>query len=112
MKKYDFVSTRDLKNNTNKILHAAERGSTIIITRYGKPVATIKPFQENDLKEAKYSLYQQIKQKIGEEQPQLLTMNREELKELNNELSAKVNRFSTWEEMDRRAKGDEYGLSR
>jgi prevent-host-death family protein len=112
MKNYNFISTRDLKNNTNKILHAAEGGSTIIVTRYGKPVATIKPFQENDLKEKKHSLYQKIKQKISKQQPQLLTMSNEELKNLNDEISAKVNRFSSWEEMDRTAKGDQYGLSR
>lgn len=111
MKKYGFISTRDLKNNTNKILHAAEKGKSYVVTRYGKPVATINPFQEKDLKE-EHSLYQKIKQHIGQQQPQLLTMSDEELKNLNNEISAKVNHFSSWEEMDRAAKGDQYGLSR
>lgn len=50
MKKFAFISTRDLKNNTNKILYAAEAGNTIIVTRHGKPVATIRSFQEKDLK--------------------------------------------------------------
>lgn len=108
----NFISTRDLKNYTNKILHAAEKGSTIIVTRYGKPVATIKPFQENDLKAEKLSLYHKIKQRISEEQPELLKMNNQQLKKLNDEISVKVNRFTSWEEMDRAAKGDEYGLSR
>jgi prevent-host-death family protein len=112
MKNFGFISTRDLKNYTNKILHAAEEGSTIIVTRYGKPVATIKPFQEHDLKEEKLSLYQKVKQHISKQQPQLMTMSNEELKKLNDKISSKVKHFPTWEEMDRTAKGDEYGLSR
>jgi len=112
MKNYSFISTRDLKNCTNKILHAAEEGSTIIVTRYGKPVATIKPFQEHDLIEEKPSLYQKVRQQIGKQQPHLLTMSNEELRKLNNSISAKINRFPTWKEMDKAAKGDAYGLSR
>lgn len=72
MKNYEFVSTRDLKNKTSKILHAAEKGNNIIVTRYGKPVATIKPFQESDLQVDKRSLYEKTRQYIGKQQPQLL----------------------------------------
>jgi len=36
-------------------------------------------------------------------------MSKEELKKLNGIISARV---SSWEEMDRSAKSDEYGLSR
>ncbi|RJX27661.1 MAG: type II toxin-antitoxin system prevent-host-death family antitoxin [Dethiobacter sp.] len=113
MEKINFISTRELKNKTNEILHAAEKGGTIVVTRYGKPVATIKSFRENDLKEEKYSLlYEKIRQHIGEKHPQLLAMTKEELQNLNNEISGKVGNFSTWQEMDRAAKGDHYGLSR
>jgi prevent-host-death family protein len=112
MKNYSFISTRDLKNCTNKILHAAEEGHTIVVTRYGKPVATIKPFQGNDLKVEKLSLYQKVKLQIGKQLPQLLEMSKEDLRKLNDEISAKIDHFPTWEEMDRTAKGDDYGLSR
>lgn len=109
---YNFVSTRDLKNNTNKILRVAEDGRTIIVTRHGKPVATIKPFKDKDLKDVKVSLYHKVKSEIGQQHPELLKMSKAELKKLNDELSAKVNIFSSWEEMDRASKGDKYGLSR
>ncbi|GAB6273553.1 MAG: type II toxin-antitoxin system prevent-host-death family antitoxin [Peptococcaceae bacterium] len=112
MPEINFISTRELKNKTNEILHIAEKGGIIIVTRYGKPVATIKSFQENDLKEKKHSaLYRKIREQIGEKHPQLLAMTREELQNLNDELSSMVKGFSSWQEMDRAAKGDYYGLS-
>jgi len=112
MPEINFVSTRELKNKTNKIVHIAEKGGVIIVTRYGKPVAVIKSFQENDLKEKKHgALYQNIRQQIGEKCPELLTMTKEELRNLNDELSGMVKGFSSWQEMDRVAKGDHYGLS-
>lgn len=58
MRNYEFISTRDLKNKINKVLRSAEEGRTIIVTRYGQPVATIKPFQEKDLPIKKRSLRQ------------------------------------------------------
>ncbi len=113
MQNINFITTRELKNKTNEILHATEKGNLIIVTRYGKPVATIKPFQENDLKEqSRSSLYQVIRSQIGQKHPQLLTMSKEELRKLNDEISGKVKGFSSWQEMDRAAKGDFYGFSR
>jgi prevent-host-death family protein len=112
MQKINFVRTRELKNKTNEVLHVAEKGGIIIVTRYGKPVATIKSFQENDLKEKKHnSLYQKTRQHIGKKYPQVLAMIKEELHILNDEISSKVRAFSTWQSMDRAAKGDYYGLS-
>lgn len=113
MQKVNFISTRELKNKTNEVLHVAEKGGIIIVTRYGKPIATIKLFQESDLKEARHdSLYQRTRQYIEEKHPQLLAMTEEELQNLNNEISDKVRKFSTWQDMDKAAKGDYYGLSR
>jgi antitoxin (DNA-binding transcriptional repressor) of toxin-antitoxin stability system len=113
MQKVNFISTRELKNKTNKILYAAEKGGIIIVTRYGKPIATIKLFQESDLKEARHdSLYQKTRHYIEEKHPQLLAMTEEKLRNLNNEISDKARKFSTWQDMDRAAKGDYYGLSR
>ncbi len=110
----NFISTRELKNKTNEILRATETGKLIVVTRYGKPVATIKPFQESDLigGENRTSLYQKIRRQIGQKHPELLTMTKEELRQLNDEISGKVKGFSSWQEMDRAAKGDFYGISR
>lgn len=110
----NFISTRELKNKTNEILHATQTGNLIVVTRYGKPIATIKPFQESDLIGGKNraSLYQKIRKQIGQKHPALLTMTKEELRQLNDQISEKVKGFSSWQEMDRIAKGDFYGFSR
>lgn len=108
----NFVNTRDLKNKTNEILRAAEQNISIIVTRHGKPIATIKPFSPEDLQEPRRSLYQQAKDAIAQEDPELLTMTDEELKQLNDRISQKVVAFSSWQEMDKAVKGDYYGLSR
>ncbi|MBE3588534.1 MAG: type II toxin-antitoxin system prevent-host-death family antitoxin [Thermoanaerobacteraceae bacterium] len=110
----NFVSTRELKNKTNEILRATETGNLIVVTRYGKPVATIKPFQESDLTgdKSSSSLYQKIRRQIGQKHPQLLAMTKEELRQLNDKISGKVKEFPSWQEMDRAAKGDFYGFSR
>jgi len=41
-----FVHVRDLKNRTASPLREAEKGETLIVTRRGKPVATLKHFEE------------------------------------------------------------------
>ena len=43
------ASVRELKNQTTKLLRKVEKGTLVIVTRRGKPVATLKPFEEQDL---------------------------------------------------------------
>lgn len=113
MGEINFVNTRDLKNKTSQILRAAEKGKIIIVTRHGQPVATIKPFQERDLDERQHdSIYQKLRANIAQRYPALLAMAPEELRHLNDEISQKVRGFASWQEMERTAKGDRYGLSR
>jgi prevent-host-death family protein len=40
------VSAYEAKTHLPRLLRAAERGETVIITRHGKPVAQIGPVQE------------------------------------------------------------------
>ena len=49
------VSAYEAKTHLPRLLRAAERGETVIITRHGKPVAQLGPVQERggfDLAEA------------------------------------------------------------
>ncbi len=52
-----YSGNRDLKNKTNELLRLAASGKKIIVTRYGKPVATLKPFEAEDLIDQNLSLY-------------------------------------------------------
>ena len=56
-----FATVRDLKNQTTSLIREAERGKTVVVTRRGKLVATLKPFEQRDLdlKKVRYptSLY-------------------------------------------------------
>ncbi len=106
-----YSGTRDLKNKTNELLRLAASGKKIIVTRYGKPVATLKPFEAEDLIDQSLSLYEQLKGSIVADSPELAALNREDLRELNDQLSKKVKGFATWQQMDRAAKGDRYDLS-
>jgi len=107
-----YASTRELKNKTNELLRFAASGKKIIVTRYGKPVATLKPFEADDLIEQNLSLYEQLKNSIGADSSGLAALSCEELRELNDQLSQKVTGFATWQQMDRAAKGDRYDISR
>lgn len=106
-----YAGTRELKNKTNELLRVAASGKKIIVTRYGKPVATLKPFEAEDLIDHNASLYERLKKSIGAESPGLATLGSKELRELNDRLSEKVTGFTTWQQMDRAAKGDRYDLS-
>jgi len=44
-----FINTRDLKNRTNEVLREAEEGYTVVVTRRGKPVVTVRSFDTEGL---------------------------------------------------------------
>ncbi len=44
-----LVSTADLKNRTNEVLRAALAGEPVIVTRHGRPVASLLRIDERDL---------------------------------------------------------------
>jgi prevent-host-death family protein len=45
------VSAYEAKTHLPRLLRAAERGETVIITRHGKPVAQLGPVKEHDREE-------------------------------------------------------------
>ena len=61
-----FATVRDLKNQTTALIREAEEGKAVVVTRRGKPVATLKPFEQKDLeKQERYptSAFDALKKK-------------------------------------------------
>lgn len=112
------ASVRDLKNQTTALIREAERGKVVVVTRRGKPVATLKPFEQKDLdKQERYptSAFDNLRRKILASHPRLAKESSEQARRRFEKITKKIRRslpFKTWKEMDRFAKGDRYGLTR
>ena len=113
-----FATVRDLKNQTTALIREAEKGKAVVVTRRGKPVATLKAFEQKDLeKEERYpsSAYDNLKKKIAATYPKLAKESPEKARRRFDKITEKIRRtlpFKTWQEMDRLAKGDRHGLTR
>lgn len=113
-----FATVRDLKNQTTALIREAEKGEAVVVTRRGKPVATLKPFDKKDLEEEERyptSAYDNLKRQILSKYPRLAKETPEQARRRFDKISEKIRRslpFKTWKEMDRFAKGDRYGLTR
>jgi prevent-host-death family protein len=113
-----FATVRDLKNQTTALIREAEKGRAVVVTRRGKPVATLKPFEQKDLdNQERYptSAFDALKKKILARQPALGKETPEQAHRRFDKISEKIRRslrFKRWQEMDRIAKGDRYGLAR
>jgi antitoxin (DNA-binding transcriptional repressor) of toxin-antitoxin stability system len=113
-----FATVRELKNQTTALLREAEKGKAVVVTRRGKPVATLKRFDQKDLeKEEQYptSAYDSLKRQILSKYPRLAKETPAQARRRFDKISEKIRRslpFKTWKEMDRFVKGDRYGLTR
>jgi antitoxin (DNA-binding transcriptional repressor) of toxin-antitoxin stability system len=113
-----FATVRDLKNQTASLIREAERGKAVVVTRRGKPVATLKAFEQRDVGDNKRyptSLYDGLKKSILAKRPRLKTESPEVARREFERISEKIRRslpFKTWKEMDRFVKGDHFGLRR
>ena len=114
-----FVHVRELKNEATSLLRDVEKGTTLIVTRRGKPVATVKPFNVRDLSGDRpaypTSVYDWIRSRIESRQPHLKKRGPEQRKKDFDRITNKIKRglrFKTWQEMDKAARGDRYGLTR
>ena len=113
-----YATVRELKNQTTALIREAEKGKTVVVTRRGKPVATLKPFEQKDLEKGERyptSAYDNLKKKIAAKYPKLAKESPEQARRRFEKISEKIRRslpFKTWQEMDRLAKGDRYGLTR
>ena len=113
-----FATVRDLKNQTASLIREVERGKAVVVTRRGKPVVTLKPFEQRDVVDNKRyptSLYDGLKKSILAKHPGLKTESPEVARRKFERISEKIRRslpFKTWQEMDRFLKGDRFGLRR
>jgi prevent-host-death family protein len=114
-----FVHVRDLKNQTTALLREVETGTTVIVTRRGKPIATLKPFHVNDVKsdQGRYptTVYAALRQQIEARLPGIKERSDEEQRRDFATLTRKMRKglpFKSWQEMDRAAKGARYDLTR
>lgn len=113
-----FATVRELKNQTTALIREAEKGKSVIVTRRGKPVATLTPFERKDIeKEERYptSAYDNLKKRILSKHPELAKETPEQARRRFDKISEKIRRslpFKTWQEMDRFVKGDRFGLRR
>jgi len=112
------ASVRKLKNQTTALLRKVEKGTLVVVTRRGKPVATLKPFEEQDLRRSVHyptALYDALRRQIQSRHPELVRRTPAQIRRSFERITHKVKRslpFSTWQEMDRALKGDRYGLTR
>ena len=113
-----FASVQELKNRTTALIREAEKGNAVVVTCRGKPVATLKRFDQKDLeKEERYptSAYDNLKRQILSKYPRLAKETPEQARRRFDKISEKIRRslpFKTWQEMDRFVKGDRFGLRR
>ena len=42
------ISVKEAKNRLSELLHLAEKGETVVLTRHGKPVADLVPHRLNN----------------------------------------------------------------
>lgn len=113
-----FIHVRDLKNQTTTLLREVEAGTTLIVTRRGKPIATLKPFNARDVlaDEGAYptTIYAALREQIELRNPGLKQRPAEEQIRDFETLTDKIRQtlpFKSWQEMDKVAKGDRHDLT-
>ena len=113
-----FATVRDLKNQTTSLIREAESGKAVVVTRRGKPVATLKPFDRRDLDDRERyptRAFDALRKKILAKHPNLAKENPEQARRQFDRITERIRRslpFKTWREMERFAKGDRYGVAR
>jgi antitoxin (DNA-binding transcriptional repressor) of toxin-antitoxin stability system len=106
-----LVQVRELKNQTTQLLRNVERGVTLVVTRRGKPVATLKKFQTSDLEpkpQHDTALWDHLSSRIAKRHPHIRTETADkaqrEFERLTKKAALKLP-FKTWQDADRWAKG-------
>ena len=114
-----FIHVRDLKNQTSALLRDVEAGITLIVTRRGKPIVTLKPFTIKDVQPDRgfypSTIYDALREQIEARNPGLQQRSADDQKRDFEQLTRKMRqglRFKSWQEMDKAAKGDRYDLTR
>lgn len=113
-----FATVRELKNQTTALIRDAEKGRPVVVTRRGKPVATLKPFERKDLQsDEKYptTAFDALRRRLLAKHAGLTKETPEKARREFDRITRKMRRslpFKSWRHMDRFIKGDRYGLGR
>ena len=59
------VSVRDLRNNTAKVIAAVEAGTSVTLTKHGRPVADIVPHGQRHERRPAEIVYSELDQLAG-----------------------------------------------
>ena len=62
-----YISVKDAKNQLSDLLHRAEAGEQIVLTRHGKPVVELRQF-EKKRRSINFEALEAIKKSLGVEQ--------------------------------------------
>ena len=112
------ATVRELKNQTTALIREAEKGKLVVVTRRGKPVATLKPFESRDLQQGeKYptGAMDTLRKKLLAKHPDIARETLGQARREFDRITRKMRRslpFKSWQEMDRFAKGDRHGFNR
>ena len=88
-----FATVRDLKNQTTALIREAEKGKAVVVTRRGKPVATLKRFDQKDLEKVEpypTSAYDNLKKQILSKYPRLAKETPEQARRRFDKISEKI----------------------
>lgn len=110
-----YATVRELKNQTTALIREVEKGMPIVVTRRGKPVVTLKPFEPKD-KESQYptTAFDALRKRILVKHPQLAKEGPEQARRELEKMTKRIRRslpFKNWRDMARFAKGDRYGFT-
>lgn len=114
MNRESQVSVRELKNQTTQILRRVEAGERVTVTNRGRPVAVLEQSNQVD-GEVSDSIYRSLRRQITARQHGASDNSEATAKREFERISRKIARtipYKNWQEMDRAAKGDRFGLSR
>jgi len=111
-----YATVRELKNQTTALIREVEKGKPIVVTRRGKPVVTLNPFEPHN-KKSQYptTAFDALRKTILAKHPHLAKEAPEQARRELEKTTRKMRRslhFKSWREMERFAKGDRYGFAR
>ncbi len=87
-----FISTAELKRDTNKLIKANERGEVFVVTRHGKPRAILQAVDENTLEQVLFEKSPVVRDAVLEGLADLKQGRKASLDEYVNERKKRKNR--------------------
>lgn len=90
-----FISTAELKRDTNKLIRANEQGEVFIVTRHGKPRSILQPIDENNLEQVLFEKSPVVREAVLEGLADLKEGRKMSLAEYVSERKKRKNRTIT-----------------